>query len=100
AEQLREARTCVRDSDFRGLRRIAHSLKSSAASFGATSLRDAASAVENVAIETTAAGLTALIGELEAAFAPVGETLAARRAVCDFEHRHDCRFSHLATHDQ
>ncbi len=70
-ERIGAARAGLRADDLKAVELAAHSLKSSAGSLGATRLRDLAARVEDTAEARRSEGLSALLDELESAFAAV-----------------------------
>src|SRR5438876_9032419 len=71
ADQLSEARAYAADRDLHRLRKLAHSLKSSAASFGARALQDIAAALEQAALHGSDDDLVTLVSAMEEQFTHV-----------------------------
>ncbi len=78
-KQLASARTGLSVGDLVVVHRAVHSLKSSAANFGAQTLQDLAARAEQLAAARQAEPLPGLLSELEAAFTETRTTLEGKR---------------------
>jgi len=74
-KQIRDMRTALKDGDHETFRRLAHSIKSNAATFGAFELSDLARDLETLAKESRLDQVAGSLGALEATFKSVAKEL-------------------------
>lgn len=79
-ERIGAARAGERAGDLEAVEQAAHALKSSAGNLGAARLRDLAARIEDLAEARGSEGLSALLDELETAFAAVRARLEREKA--------------------
>jgi HPt (histidine-containing phosphotransfer) domain-containing protein len=65
--RIQEIETCIKSSDFNRIRHLAHAMKSSSANIGADSVCELASEMEELAINTSANGVSELLPKLKKA---------------------------------